>query len=83
MHAQKTWLVEYLADDDSHGISMARDVISRLGWNRDIQVADRSKYRPPRYKSEEILGVVPLDYTDPYDVREIICRVVDLSLIHI
>lgn len=79
MHAQKTGLVEYLADDDSHGISMARDVISRLGWNRDIQVADRSKYRPPRYKSEEILGVVPLDYTDPYDVREIICRVVDDS----
>ena len=79
MHAQKTGLVEYLADDDSHGISIARDVISRLGWNRDIQVADRSKYRPPRYKSEEILGVVPLDYTDPYDVREIICRVVDDS----
>ncbi len=79
MHAQRTGLVEYLADDDAHGIGIARDVISRLGWNRNSLGTNRVSYASPIYDEEEILGLVPTDYTDPYDVREVIARVVDDS----
>jgi len=79
MHASTTGLVEYLADDDAHGIAIARDVVGRLGWNKRAVAPARAEVVPPVYDPDEIAGVVPVDYTTPYDVRELVARVVDGS----
>jgi geranyl-CoA carboxylase beta subunit len=79
MHASVTGLVEYLADDDAHGIAIARDVVHRLNWNARVSAPYRREYQPPRHSADELAGVVPVDYTVPYDMREVLVRVVDDS----
>ncbi len=79
MHASVSGLVEYLADDDAHGIAMARDVMARLAWNRHAAPTPAAPYAVPKYSADDIAGIVPCDYTVPYDVREVIARLVDGS----
>jgi geranyl-CoA carboxylase beta subunit len=79
MHASVSGLVEYLANDDAHGIAMAREVVARLAWNRHASPTPAAPYAAPKYDASEIAGVVPCDYTVPYDVREVIARIVDGS----
>jgi len=79
MHAAVTGLVEYLADDDAHGLAIAREVIGKLDWNARLNAPSRQPFEPPLLDPEEIAGVVPVDYTVSYDVREVIGRVVDGS----
>ena len=77
MHAAVTGSVEYLAEDDAHGIAIAREVVEHLNWNARLTPPARRSYQPPIYDADEIAGIVPVDYTVPYDVREVIARVVD------
>ncbi len=79
MHASISGLVEYLAEDDAHGVDLARDVLGRLDWNRRSNPPPIRAFEPPRHPTEELAGVVPVDYRKPYDVREIYVRVVDGS----
>jgi len=79
MHAAVTGSVEYLAEDDTQGVAMARDVLGRLDWNRRLEALKRREFEPPVCDPDEIAGIVPVDYTVPYDVREVIARVVDGS----
>ena len=79
MHAQTTGLVEYLAENDAHGIEIARDVVSRLNWTGRRGVVVPVAYAEPVLSPEEIVGVVPVDYRKPYDVREVVARIVDGS----
>ena len=79
MHASVSGLVEYLADDDAHGIAIARSVTARIGWNRHADTVAAQPYLLPKYDADELAGVVPCDYTVPYDVREVIARLVDGS----
>lgn len=78
MHATTTGLVEYLAEDDAHGIEIAREVISGLGWNDHAAVAV-APHEAPVLSPEEIAGVVPVDYRKPYDMREVAARIIDGS----
>ncbi len=75
MHTHISGLGEYLAEDDSDGVRLAREVLSRL----DIQTAEPRKSKPPRYPAEELLGVMPQDYRKPVDMREAIARFADDS----
>lgn len=79
MHAEITGLVEYLAENDAHGIEIAREVIERLNWNANLPDRPARTPRAPLFPTEEIAGVVPVDYKKPYDVREVIARIVDGS----
>ncbi len=80
MHSSTTGLVEYLAEDDAHALEIARDVVDRLDWNARCHPPARSDdYEPPRYDIDDFAGLVPTDYRIPYDVREVIARVVDGS----
>lgn len=79
MHAEVSGLVEYLAEDDAHAISIARKVVGRLQWNRACQPPPVSRFVPPRFDTDELAGLVPVDYARSYDVRELIARVVDGS----
>ena len=77
MHSGTAGTAEYLAENDADGIRQARDLIRLLGWQRAAQKAP--DHQPPAYDPEELLGVIPDDSKKPYDVREVIARVVDAS----
>ncbi len=79
MHATKSGLGEYLAEDDADGIRLAREVMAHIPWNQQLPVRDPVAWEEPRYPVEELAGVVPVDYRKPYDVREVIARLVDGS----
>ena len=79
MHSNVTGSVEYLAENDAHGIAIARDVVRRLDWNKRLAPISRSAYEKPCYDIAEVAGIVPKDYTIPYDVREVVARIVDGS----
>ncbi len=79
MHATTTGLVEYLAENDQHGIEIARDVIAGLNWNTQAQLPAPAPFEAPKLSPEEIIGVVPTDYRKPYDVHEVAARIVDGS----
>ncbi len=79
MHASISGLAEYLADDDGHALLIARELIERLQWNRECRTPPCRDFAEPRYDPDEIAGVVPVDYRIPYDVRELVARVVDGS----
>jgi geranyl-CoA carboxylase beta subunit len=75
-HATVTGLGEYLCENDGHAIAMAREVMDKLKWDA---VPPAPTIVGPRYEAEELLGVVPVDEREPYDVREVIMRLVDAS----
>ncbi len=75
-HAQVTGLGEYLTEDDAHAIAMAREVMDKLNW--DVTPAAAS-FAEPLYDEQELMGLVPADDREPYDVREVIARLVDGS----
>lgn len=82
MHSQVAGTAEYLAEDDADGIRMAREVMESLPWND--QLTDPSALKPrlyaePKHSPEELIGVVPSDSKQPYDVREIVARISDGS----
>jgi geranyl-CoA carboxylase beta subunit len=82
LHAEVTGLGEYLAEDDAHAIEITRELMDRLPWDRvpgSPLSADAVTFKPPRHDAEEMLGIVPADERKPYDVREVIERLVDDS----
>ena len=76
MHTHVSGLGEYLAEDDSDGVRLAREVLGRLNFASRPKPADA---RPPRYPAEELLGVMPADTRKPVDMREAIARFADDS----
>lgn len=79
MHASVSGLVEYLADDDANGIAIAREVVAGLDWNSRLSRPLRQPFDEPLYSTDELAGLVPVDYRVPYDVRELVARIADAS----
>lgn len=77
MHTGISGLGDFLAEDDRHAISIARDIMAGIEW--DGQTEDTRSYAPPAFDREELMGVMPVDYRQPVDMREIIARLVDGS----
>jgi 3-methylcrotonyl-CoA carboxylase beta subunit len=83
LHARKSGVVDHLADNDEHAITILRDIVSHLGANTGAatQVTRRDP-RPPKYDAQELYGLIPEDVRAPYEVREVIARLVDGSEFH-
>ncbi|MCR9215319.1 MAG: acyl-CoA carboxylase subunit beta [Proteobacteria bacterium] len=79
MHATISGLVEYTAEDDAHGLLIARSLVRKLDWNKACPTPKKKSFEKPKYSPEEIAGLVPVDYRKPYEVRELISRLVDGS----
>ncbi len=79
MHATVSGLAEYLAENDGHAVQMCRELVQRLHWNKDCERPNRGSCTEPVYDPDEIAGVIPVDYRSPYDMRELVARVVDGS----
>lgn len=77
MHATITGTAEYLAENDAHGIQLARDIVGSLGWR--AASAPPVDVRPPLYDPDELCGAIPPDPRTPYDPREVLARILDGS----
>ncbi|MBU2976683.1 carboxyl transferase domain-containing protein [Alteromonas sp. C1M14] len=78
VHTRISGVVDHLANNDHHGLSLARNCIARL--NRPTSArADIKPVVAPCYDSKDIYGIVPKDTRQTYDVREVIARIVDGS----
>jgi acetyl-CoA carboxylase carboxyltransferase component len=78
MHARMSGLCDYLARDEDDALRIARGIVSHLRWPRGGPSPDAG-FDPPLYPAEELLGLAPVDVRVPFDVREIVARVVDGS----
>ncbi len=79
MHSSVSGVVEYLVEDDAHGILKAREVMKSIDWNKRVITVVRRPYEPPRFPAEELAGAIPVDPKVPYDFREVLARIVDDS----
>ena len=80
-HGRKSGVVDHVAENDEHALTIVRDIVSTL--QPQVQATVNLKEpRPPKFDTEELYGVVPSDVRAPYDVHEIIARLVDGSEFH-
>ena len=81
LHGRTSGVVDHVAENDEHALTIVRDIVSHLGVNAKPNI-DLKEPRPPKYDAEELYGVIPQDVRAPYDVREVIARIVDGSEFH-
>ncbi|MFN5645732.1 MAG: carboxyl transferase domain-containing protein, partial [Sphingomonadales bacterium] len=81
LHARKSGVVDHLAENDEHALTIVRDIVSHLGANEGFKVEAREP-RLPKYDPQELFGIIPEDVRAPYDVHEVIARLVDGSEFH-
>ena len=78
VHTRLSGVVDYLANDDAHALELARDAVAALDGPMRAQIT-LAQVEPPAYDPEDLLGIVPSETRTPYDVREVIARIVDGS----
>ena len=79
LHTRKSGVADYLADDDDHALGIARRIVANLNWTKQGRLTCLPPAEPA-YDPEELYGIVEADIRKPYDVREIIARIVDASV---
>lgn len=78
VHTRLSGVADYLAEDDAHALALARRAVSHLNRQKPRTVQWQAP-EEPAYDPDELLDVVPADLRTPYDIREVIARVVDGS----
>src|SRR5690242_13821055 len=81
LHARKSGVVDHLAENDEHALTIVRDIVSTLQPESGAALELREP-RPPLFDAEELYGIIPEDVRAPYDVHEVIARIVDASEFH-
>ncbi len=79
VHSRQSGVTDHYAQNDAHAIGIARRIVGTLKPPGARSALNMREVREPRYTAEEIYGVVPVDGRKPFDVRDIIARVVDGS----
>lgn len=77
-HCRISGVADHYAQDDAHALALARRCVSNLNWKKQGELQIRPA-TSPLYSSEELYGIIPVDSRQPFDVREIIARMVDGS----
>jgi 3-methylcrotonyl-CoA carboxylase beta subunit len=78
VHTRLSGVADYLAEDDAHALALAREAVRHLG-SGPADHATTTAPEPPLYDPAELFDVVPADLRTPYDIREVIARLVDGS----
>ncbi len=78
VHTRLSGVVDHLAQDDTHALAIARSIVGNLNRSKPQQLALREP-AAPKYDAREIYGLIPTDTRKPWDVRELIARLVDGS----
>lgn len=93
LHARRSGVVDHLAENDEHALTIVRDIVANLGnpfrssevetrFSSSLETNGFREPVPPRLDPEGLYGVIPEDVRTPYDVREVIARIVDGSELH-
>lgn len=78
IHCRTSGVADYYADDDSHSLQIARRLVKQLNRKKNMPIAHQEP-KPPRCDPNELYGIISKDPKKPYDIREIIGRIVDNS----
>ena len=78
VHTRLSGVADHLAEDDRHALALARRAVANLGI-AGTNFSSTSTGLPPKYDPGELTGIVPADSRQPFDVREVIARLVDES----
>jgi 3-methylcrotonyl-CoA carboxylase beta subunit len=78
VHTRLSGVADHLARDDAHALALARRSVADLNRPKRVEIETRTP-EAPAYDPEELLGIVPSDVRIPYDVHEVIARIVDGS----
>lgn len=81
VHTRLSGVADHLAQNDAHALALARQAVASLNKTKRFDQALRTPV-PPLYSPQELHGVIPVDPKKPYDVREVIARIVDGSEFH-
>ena len=81
VHTRLSGVSDHLADDDEHALQIARAIFENLG-PRTATALEHDAPEDPHYDPAELYGIIPVDTRKPYDVREVIARLVDGSRMH-
>lgn len=79
MHSSESGVTDHLARDDEHAISIARGIVGDLGYAGGREIAPPAVPEDPLYSASDLHGIVGTDLRQPFDMREVIARVVDGS----
>ncbi len=78
VHSRISGVTDHLADNDDHALRIARDIVAHLNFERKASIVRRDPVEPV-YDAEDIYGIVSREFRFPYDIREVIARIVDGS----
>jgi len=78
VHCKTSGVADHYAENDEHALALARRCIANLNWRKQGEINSCAPIAP-RYAAEELYGVIPADAKQPFDVREVIARLVDDS----
>lgn len=78
VHTRISGVADHFALDDRHALAQVRRIVANLNWQKHGRLSLREP-EAPRYPAEELYGVIPADTRKPFDVREVIARIVDGS----
>ncbi len=78
VHTRLSGVADHLAQNDAHALGIARSVVANLGMKESASLP-KEEAKPPRFDPKELYGVIPVDTRKPFDVREVIARIVDDS----
>ncbi|MBA1277997.1 MULTISPECIES: carboxyl transferase domain-containing protein [Pseudomonadaceae] len=79
VHCKTSGVADHYAENDEHALALARRSIANLNWRKLGEVNSRAPIAP-LFDAEELYGVIPADAKQPFDVREVIARLVDGSV---
>ncbi len=92
LHARKSGVVDHLAENDEHALTIVRDIVSHLGVPAKAGTSGGSMLaheapafagaRPPKFDADDLYALIPDDVRAPYDIHEVIARIVDGSEFH-
>ncbi len=81
MHSRISGVTDHLAEDEDHALRICRDAAANLNMVKRVEI-DLAEPEDPLYPPEEIYGILPADPRHPYDVHELLARLVDGSRFH-
>jgi 3-methylcrotonyl-CoA carboxylase beta subunit len=81
VHTSISGVADHFAENDAHALSIARDIVASLNRKKEMPLALTMPVEP-KYASDELYGVIPQDTRRPFDIREVIARIVDGSEFH-
>ncbi len=82
VHTRLSGVSDHLAEDDDDALRIARSIFENLGARKPVDAVAQETPEDPYYDAQELYGIIPTDTRKPYDVREVIARIVDGSRMH-